>query len=240
MTSQPISIARASPALPPLSALLDEPADSPTAPKPVSARHSVVLLAHGSGIDIEHPWMRLAAEALAAQGFATLRFRYPYMELAARAGKPRPPDRAPQLEEAHFDALAELRRRFPARRWLLAGKSLGARMATHIAAKGADAHGLVLFGYPLHPPGKPEKERSEQFATLAQPALFLHGTRDEFGTVDELRAALRRYSGRAELSVVEGADHSFALPASQGRDVASVLGELAARTADWDSRTFPE
>jgi predicted alpha/beta-hydrolase family hydrolase len=240
MPSQPLQIARSRADLPPLSALLDEPTDDAAGEIARERRRSVVLLAHGSGVDIEHPWMRRAAEALAARGFAVLRFRYPYMEHIAREGKPRPPDRAPQLEDAHFDALAELRRRFPGRRWLLAGKSLGARIATHVAAKGADAHGLVLFGYPLHPPGKPDKERSEHFATLAQPALFLHGTRDEFGSVDELRAALRRYSGRAELSVVDGADHSFAQPVSKRRDLASALDELAARTADWDSRTFPE
>jgi len=203
-------------------------------------RRSVLLLAHGSGVDFEHPWMQLAAERLAARGFAVLRFRYPYMERIAREGRRRPPDRAPILEDAHFDALEELKRRLPGRRWLLAGKSLGARIATHIAAKGADAHGLVLFGYPLHPPKAPQKLRSEHFAALAQPALFLHGTRDEFGSIEELRRALERYSGRAELSVVDLADHSFERPAGAKASLAATLDDLAARTADWDSATFPE
>lgn len=203
-------------------------------------RRSVLLFAHGSGVDMEHRWMQAAVERLVAHGFAVLRFRYPYMERIAREGGRRPPDRAPMLEEAHFDALEELRRRFSGRRWLLAGKSLGARISTHLAAKGADTHGLVLFGYPLHPPRAPHKLRSEHFASIAQPALFLHGTRDEFGSTDELRAALSRYSGRAELSIVDGADHSFERPASARVELSTTLEELARRTATWDDETFPE
>lgn len=226
-----LTIPRARSDAPPLAARLDEPDGA--------ARESVVLFAHGSGIDVDHPWMRTAAASLAARGFAVLRFRYPYMQLAVDAGKPRPPDRAPVLEEAHVDALEELRRRFPGRRWILAGKSLGARMATHIAAQGAHAHALVLYGYPLHSPRRPDAPRSEHFATLAQPALFLHGTRDEFGSVEALAQALERYSGRAELSVVEGADHAFDLPAAAKRTREQVLDELASRVADWEARTFP-
>lgn len=203
-------------------------------------RRSVLLLAHGSGVDMEHPWMQAAAGALVAQRFAVLRFRYPYMERIAREARRRPPDRAERLEAAHFAALAELRRRTAGRRWLLAGKSLGARISTHLAAKGADAHGLVLFGYPLHPPRDPARERSEHFAAIAQPALFLHGDRDEFGAPDELRAALKRYSGRATFSLVEGADHSFELPARAKRTIVDVMDELARRVARWDDETFPE
>lgn len=230
MTITDLEIARANPTLPSLSARLE----TPSAPQ----RHSVLLLAHGAGVDIDHPWMALASSALAAQGFHVMRFRYPYMELAARAGRRRPPDAAPILEDAHVDALETLRRRFPERRWILAGKSLGARISTHIAAKGAHAHGLVLLGYPLHPPGRPEKLRCEHFPTLVQPALFVHGDRDEFGTLDELRSAIGRYSGQAELSPVGGGDHSFEGPGR--RDLRAVLADVAQRVADWEARTFPE
>lgn len=230
MPTANLEIERADPALPKLSARLDAPSEPP--------RRSVVLLAHGAGVDVDHPWMSLAASELAARGLLVLRFRYPYMELAVRTGRRRPPDPAPVLEQAHVDALQTLRRLFPDRRWLLAGKSLGARIATHIAAKGAHAHGLVLLGYPLHPPGQPEKLRAEHFPTLAQPALFVHGTRDEFGALDELRVALRRYSGQVELSPVDGGDHSFEGP--RQRDLRSVLADVAQRVADWEARTFPE
>ncbi len=229
-TTIEFSIARRADAQPPLGARLDSPSGR--------ARHSVVLLAHGSGVDVDHPWMAGMSRALVERGFEVLRFRYPYMELAARLARRRPPDPTAVLEEAHEDALDELRRRLPQRRWLLAGKSLGARISTHIAAKGAHAHGLVLLGYPLHPPGKPERERSEHFASLAQPALFVHGSRDEFGTLDELRGALRRYSGRAELEPVEGGDHSFERGARH--PLATTLADVAERVDRWEARTFPE
>jgi len=214
-----------------VAAILDEPAGE--------RRESAILFAHGAGVDIEHPWMSAMAAALVRRGFAVMRFRYAYMERAARESKPIPPDRAPALEDAHFAALEEFARRTNARRRILAGKSLGARISTHLAAKSAAAHGLALFGYPLHPPRAPEKERSEHFATIVQPALFLQGTRDEFGTPDELRHALSRFAGRATLSIVEGGDHSFELPASAHRPLAATLEELAARVDAWERETWP-
>src|SRR5688572_6241534 len=99
------------------------------------------------------------ATELAARGFDVMRFQYPYMERASRDGKRSAPDRAPALETAHLAAIEFFRSRFPDRRVLLGGKSMGGRFATIVAAKGALAHGLVLLGYPLHPPKQPEKER---------------------------------------------------------------------------------
>jgi hypothetical protein len=186
------------------------------------------------------PWMASAARALVERGFAVMRFRYPYMERAVRAGHPLPPDRAGVLESAHVAALEALRRRAPRARVILAGKSLGARYSTVIAAKGADCAGLALYGYPLHPPREPAKRRSEHFAALVQPALFLQGTRDEFGTPDELREALARYAGRATLSVVEEGDHSFELPKRAGRPLDSVLDDLALRVDAWERATWPD
>ena len=209
--------------------------DRPAGP----GREAAVLLAHGSGVDMEHPWMELAARALVSRGFAVLRFRYAYMQRAVDLGRVQPPDRAPALEAVHELALAELRRRLEPRRVLLAGKSMGARMATHLAAKGAAAHGLVLYGYPLHPPGKPEKERSEHFAMCVQPALFLHGTRDEFGTPDELRLALRRYAGRATLQVIEGSDHSLERPKASSEPLEAVLARVAADVDRWERECWP-
>lgn len=214
-----------------VAARIDRPSGAP--------REAAILLAHGSGVDMEHPWMERAALALVARGFAVLRFRYGYMQRAEELGRVQPPDRAPLLEAVHELALAELRRRLEPRRVLLAGKSMGARMATHLAAKGAPAHGLVLYGYPLHPPGKPERERSEHFAMCVQPALFLHGTRDEFGSVDALRGALRRYAGRAALEVIEGGDHSLERPKAAGESLDAVLARAAAAVDLWERECWP-
>jgi predicted alpha/beta-hydrolase family hydrolase len=202
-------------------------------------RARAVLLAHGAGSDMDSPFLVAIASGLAARGFAVLRFRYPYMELCARAGSRRPPDAATLLEAAHSAALAELARRVRGERPLLAGKSLGGRIGTHLAAKGADASGLVLLGYPLHPPRKPERERSEHFPAIVQPALFLQGTRDALCDLARLERALAHFGGRATLSVVEGADHSFAVPARSGRTPDQVRSDLVERIDAWERREFP-
>lgn len=230
--SEPFEVAIAHPHLDSVGALLDEPLGA--------ARASAILLAHGAGIDMQHPWMASLAAALAARGFRVMRFRYPYMERASREGKPMPPDRTAVLEDAHAAVFEAFARRTRARRRLLAGKSLGGRIATHLAAKGCDAHGLVVLGFPLHPPRAPEKQRSEHFPAIVQPGLFLHGTRDEFATPDEMRAALTRYAGRSTLSIVEGGNHSFELPAARRVALPEVLADLAGRIAEWDESTWPE
>ena len=202
-------------------------------------REQAILLAHGAGADMDADFMVAAAEGLAAHGFHVLRFRYPYMERADREGRRLPPDRAPVLEAAHTRALDVLRTRLPGRRVLLAGKSMGGRMGTHIAAKGADCAGLVLFGYPLHPPKRPEKQRSEHFPALVQPALFLQGTRDTLCDLDLLRTALETYGGTARLEVIEGADHGFAVLKRSGLDPEAVRQGLWDRVASWAETTFP-
>jgi hypothetical protein len=181
---------------------------------------------------------RLAA-GLVAHGFALLRFNYPYRERALLARAERPPDRPALLEDAHEAALAALAARAGGRRLLLAGKSLGGRIATHLAAKGSTCAGLVLYGYPLHPPGRPGQSRREHFAAIAQPALFLQGSRDDLCDLELLRDALRSYGGRATLSVIEEADHSFHMPKRTHKSDEQVLEELCQRTAAWEADTFP-
>jgi hypothetical protein len=203
-------------------------------------RGSAFLLAHGSGADPTSEFMLAMAVGLAARGFPTLTFRYAYMELAKRAGKPRPPDAREKLEHVHLLALERLRELAPRARPILAGKSLGGRIASIVASKGADARGLVLLGYPLHPPGEPRRQRSEHFPAICQPALFLQGTRDEFCELGLLRKALSTFGGRATLSVVDQADHSFEVPAGAGRTRAEVHADLLDRVDRWEREVFPE
>jgi predicted alpha/beta-hydrolase family hydrolase len=98
----------------------------------------------------------------------------------------------------------------------------------------------VLYGYPLHPPGRPEKLRHEHFPAIAQPALFLQGTRDEFAELGLLRNALARFGGRATLEVVEDADHGFAVRRRSGKTDEEVRAALHARVSEWERETFPE
>lgn len=186
----------------PLSALYEEGS--------AGARRGGLLLAHGAGYGMESPFMGRLAAGLVELGFGVLRFNYPYRERALRAGKRMlPPDPRAVLEAAHALALAELARRSGDPRPWLAGKSLGARISTLLAAKDHPCRGLVLFGYPLHPAGQQEKERSEHFPAIAQPALFLQGTRDDLCDVERLKTALGRFGGPVALELLETADHSF-------------------------------
>ena len=146
------------------------------------------------------------AEGLAAEGYAVLRFQYAYTERMERDGGRRPPDRRPMLEAVHRHAAQMVRERFPTARIVYAGKSMGGRMASYLAAAGEDVHALCYFGYPLHPPGKPEKQRIDQFPAISQPSLFLQGTRDALCDLELLQPALETYGGQAQLEVFEGAD----------------------------------
>lgn len=199
----------------------------------------VLLLAHGAGAGATHPFLQAVAQGLAARGLAVLRFHYAYAERALREGRQRPPDRRPVLESVHQSALNTLRARFPDRRVLLGGKSMGGRMGTYLAAGGADCAGLVLVGYPLHPPGRPEKLRSEHFGTIAQPALFLQGTRDALCDLELLTPALETWGGRVTLHVVEGADHGFEVLKKSGRTHAEVIEEICDAIDEWERATFP-
>jgi len=132
------------------------------------ARESAILFAHGAGAPMEADFMSAVARGLVARGFPVLRFQYPYFERALAEGRRRPPDRQPVLEAAHVAACGELVRRAGSARILLAGKSLGARISSILAAKDLPSAGLVFFGYPLHPAGKPEKLRKEHFPAVVQ------------------------------------------------------------------------
>jgi len=181
------------------------------------------VLAHGAGAGARHPFLEGIAKALAAKGIATLRYEFPYMA----AGKKRP-DPQPVLT-ATVRAAVELAAKegLPL---LAGGKSMGGRMTTLAAAEGGlPAKGIVLLGFPLHPAGKPSTERAAHLARVAQPTLFVQGTRDKLGGLDMLRPVL---PPKATLHVVEGADHGFAVKGRGSGDVAKEIAEAVARWVD--------
>lgn len=210
---------------------------------PGSAERPAVLLAHGAGADGGSAWLEHVATGLAARGLSVLRFRYAYAERMAREGRRRPPDRAPKLEAVHAIALQHLASRCPDQPLVLAGKSMGARMGSHLAAQGAPAteacaRALVHFGFPLHPARKPSRERAEHFRSLPLPALFLSGTRDALCTPALLEAALPLHGGPATLQWIEDADHDFKVPRRTGRSHEEVLDDLLDRTDAWLATTL--
>ena len=190
----------------------------------------VYVFAHGAGAGMNHPFMQRAAEALEARGIAPHRFDFPYMQ--AKKSRPDPPALA---EEAVRQAVAEAARQHPGLPILAGGKSFGGRMTSQAQASQPmpGVRGLVFFGFPLHPPGRPGTSRAEHLTAVDVPMLFLQGTRDEFGQLDLLQQVVRGLGDRATLHLVEDGDHSFKAPKRTGKSEADVMNELADTFVQW-------
>ncbi len=201
-----------------------------TTPSEGSPGRPTVVLAHGAGAGMEHPFMRGAAEGLARLGVRVLRFNFPYMD----AGK-KFPDRPP-LAVGTWRSVMEFAADHADGPLWAAGKSFGGRMASMAVAEGMDAAGLIYLGYPLHAPGKPEKLRDEHLYGLEVPQLFLQGTRDTFARTDLLESVVgrleERQPGRGRLVWIDGGDHSFAVKGTK-REPNEVGADLAPAIADW-------
>jgi predicted alpha/beta-hydrolase family hydrolase len=187
--------------------------------RPADAR-ALLVLAHGQVMDMRHPFMEGIAAALARHRIATLRFNFPYAE----AGRAKP-DGAPLLVETIQAATREAERRRGALPLLVGGKSMGSMMAATAVRDGALPHvsGLVMIGYPLHPPGRASGLNARKLDGVKQPILFLQGSDDPLADLTLMRALVEGLGPRAKLEVVHGADHSFALPEGSGRDVQEEL-----------------
>lgn len=196
---------------------------------PEDARACLVL-AHGAGAGMTHPFMARIAGALAARGIATLRYQFPYMEQRSKR-----PDRPEVAQAAVRAAVAEASRRVPGLALFAGGKSFGGRMTSQAqaAAPLPNVRGLVFLGFPLHPAGQPSSERAEHLFSVRVPMLFLQGTRDALADLQLLEPIVRRLSTRAKLEVFEAADHSFRVPAKSGRRDADVLAAIADAIAAW-------
>ena len=168
-----------------------------------------LVLAHGASSDRESAVLKSVAEALAEIGVAVLRINLPYRQLGK--GPPRPAAAARDREG--IERAAEVLRELTGPRVFLGGVSYGGRQSSMLAAEKPDvAAGLLLLSYPLHPPGQPEKLRTAHLPKLNIPALFVHGTKDPFGTIDELRAAIALIRGKTELIAIQGAGHDLRKP----------------------------
>jgi predicted alpha/beta-hydrolase family hydrolase len=196
---------------------------------------ATVVLAHGAGNDMTNPLLVAVADALAEHGYATVRFNFPYKERGGRA-----PDPAPVLEACYRAVLAQVRADTDLRtnRLVIGGKSMGGRMASHLAAAGEVVDGLLFLGYPLHPAGRPEQLRAAHLQRIAVPMLFLAGTRDSLCRLDLLRAALAGLP-KATLHVVDDGDHSFAVRVRSGRDQAAVRSEIVDASLAWLATAVP-
>jgi predicted alpha/beta-hydrolase family hydrolase len=185
----------------------------------------VLVIAHGAGAGMDHPFLVGFASGMSEQGVATVRFNFPYMEAGRRS--PGAPAVAVAAWRAAFEAVSE---RAAGATVAAGGKSYGGRMASVAVAEGMPAAGLVFLGYPLHAPGTPDKVRDEHLYEIRVPMLFLHGTGDPFARDDLLQAVVKKLGKRATLHQVEGGDHSFNVRSVKAspRDVGASLAPVAA------------
>ncbi|MBI4258966.1 MAG: dienelactone hydrolase [Actinobacteria bacterium] len=192
-------------------------------PDPMRA---VMIVAHGAGTGMDHPLLIGFCDVLNDAHFATVRFNFPYVEAGRKS-----PDRAPVAVAAWKAVFESTTERGQGRRILVGGKSYGGRMASMAVAEGMRAAGLVYLGYPLHPPGKPDRLRDEHLPGIRAPMLFLQGTRDALARFDLVQELCDRLGRWAMLHPVPGGDHSFRVkgermsPDATGRR----LGSVAAR-----------
>jgi uncharacterized protein len=186
---------------------------------------ATVVVAHGAGAGMDHPFLVGFCRAMAEAGIATLRFNFPYVERGRRS-----PDPERVLRETWLAAFEDATGRAGTRSVLAGGKSLGGRIASMCVADGLPAAGLVFLGYPLHAPGKTDRLRAEHLARIEVPMLFLQGTRDPFAQPDLLAGVLKGLGDRATLVPIEGGDHSFRVRGEETDDRtigAALAGEAA-------------
>jgi predicted alpha/beta-hydrolase family hydrolase len=197
--------------------------------RPADARWLLVL-AHGAGAGMTHPFLGKLAGELAEVRVATLRYQFPYMEERRHV-----PDRPPVATAAVAAAVRAAAKVAPGFTLLAGGKSFGGRMSSQAASQGLleGVRGLVFFGFPLHPPNKPEVKRAEHLAKVPMPMLFLQGTRDTLADLKLLRPICTDLGALATLHIIESADHSFHVLKSAGKSDPDVLHDLAQTTASW-------
>ena len=190
-----------------------------------------IVLGHGAGADQLSGFMRTAATGLAARGFDVMTFNFLYKERGRSI-----PDPKARLESCYLAVIkaALTHRKLKKNLLVIGGKSMGGRIASQVAAAEPDGiAGLVFLGYPLHPPGRPDKMRDEHLKDIRAPMLFVQGARDAFGTAEEIRAVIKRLRLPAKVHVIEGGDHSFKVPKSLGVPQPNVYEAIMDEVAGW-------
>jgi uncharacterized protein len=182
------------------------------------------VCAHGAGGNMYDRGLTAVAKELRGRGLDLVRFNFPYSE--KRSGRPDP---MPVLQTCIKAVVASVQ----ARRLIIGGRSMGGRAASMLAADGFACDGLLLLAYPLHPAGKPDQLRDAHLPRLTMPTLCFNGTRDALCRVDLMEAVLPRLGANFQMHWLDGADHSFHVLKSSGRNDGEVLAEVGAATAAW-------
>lgn len=195
---------------------------------------TTIILGHGAGSNQLSGFMRLFASGLAERGLDAMTFNFVYMEKGK--GAPDPKAKLEACYSAVIDA-ATNHKKLKGNRLLIGGKSMGGRIASQVAAEGDDRiKGLVFLGYPLHPPGQPQKLRTDHWPAIKAPMLFVQGTRDAFGTPDEINPILKKLKLKATINVVETGDHSMKVQKSAGVEQDEVYQRVMDKIVEWCQR----
>jgi len=197
-------------------------------------KRTTIILGHGAGAPQLHPFMRLFAFGLAERGFDVVTFNFLYMEQRRKV-----PDPKAKLEACYLAVIDAARRhkKLKGNRLVIGGKSMGGRIASQVAAANdiENLVGLVFLGYPLHPPGRPDKLRDAHLPQIKSPMLFVQGSRDAFGSEDELRATIKAHHLKATLEIVHDGDHSLKVPRKSGVTQEAVYAAVMDNIEEWVS-----
>jgi predicted alpha/beta-hydrolase family hydrolase len=189
---------------------------------------ALFVCAHGAGGHMTDRSLQALAPRLRACGLDLVRFNFPYRDEGSRR-----PDPMPVLQAAFADVTERARRDYRPRKLLLGGRSMGGRVASHLAAQGFACDALLLLAYPLHPPGKTEKLRAEHLGEIRVPVLCINGTEDALCRRELMQHVVETMRNGWHMHWLEGADHSFHVRKSSGRTDAQVLDEIAGAIRGW-------
>lgn len=190
-----------------------------------------LLLAHGAGADMNHSFLSDLSEALSEQGFRVIRFNFPYKEQGKKLpGSPK------EAVRSYQEMVRYASQTFPDQSLYISGKSYGGRMASHLLAETDSADflvkGIIYFGFPLHPPGKPGVKRANHLSGIHQPQLFLQGDRDKLADLSLILEVTTPLQNTAVITI-EGADHAFKVPKACGKSQQEIIHLLATKSVDW-------
>ncbi|MEQ9468085.1 MAG: dienelactone hydrolase family protein [Ekhidna sp.] len=204
-------------------------AEETSAPRPLA----ILIMAHGAGAGMHHPFMHSLAGKIADLGVTTIRFNFPYMEEGRRSpGSPKTNIKTWELIVEHIKA------QYPGMPVFISGKSYGGRMASHLLAEvDVDVKGVIYYGFPLHAPGRDSKDRADHLGKIRQPQLFLQGSRDKLANL-ELIKEVQANLPKSSMEVIDGADHSFNVPKKSGMSKEDVMTFLAKKSVEWMKGCF--
>ncbi|GMR23962.1 MAG: alpha/beta fold hydrolase [Acidobacteriota bacterium] len=187
---------------------------------------ATAIISHGAGGTMDSPSIVGVQKQLAANGITAVRFNFLYSEK-----KKRSPDKQPALVATWRSVADWVKKEVKPKKLFLSGRSMGGRMASYLVAEGYSCDGVFFLAYPLHPPGKPDRQRKEHLLEIKVPMLFVSGTRDAFAQLELLEPVVKKL--KAKLHLIEGADHGFKVPKKLGRTPGDVDEEVTAAVLDF-------